>query len=121
MKPGAYSTYYAKNRELLLERMRERDAERREAIRAAVAANPDLAEAEREKHRAKYHRRICSQVKKQIDEWLASKTTTESFKAFLRDCCLKDDKYKALTLKTLRQMADLHIASSPLDSLRITE
>jgi len=119
MKPGAYSRYYEKNREALLERMRTRDAQRREAIRQLTASSPEALEAEREKMRIKYHKRIASQVKRQIDEWLASKDITESFKTFLRDCCVKDDKYKSLTLKTLRQMKDLHIASDPVDSLRM--
>jgi hypothetical protein len=121
MKPGAYSRYYEKNRDVLLERMRERDAHRREAKRELLATNPELVDGEREKMRQKYYRRVASQVKKQIDEWLADKATTEAFKTFLRECCLKDDKYKNLTLKTVRQLKDLPIASSPVDSLRISE
>jgi hypothetical protein len=121
MKPGAYSRYYEKNRAALLERMRERDALRREIKRELLATNPELLEEERERMRAKYHKRVASQVKRQIDDWMADKDVTECFKAFLRDCCLKDEKYKMLTLKTLRQLKDLPIASDAVDSLRIVE
>jgi hypothetical protein len=121
MKPGAYSRYYEKNRDVLLERMRQRDAERRATKRELLDSNPDLLEEEREKMRQKYYRRVSTQVKKQIDEWLLDKTITDTFKTFLRDCCIKDDKYKTLTLKTLRQLKELPIASSAVDSLRIIE
>jgi hypothetical protein len=106
---ATYKRYYDKHRTELLEKMRVRDAKRREARAAYLAAHPEAVEAEREKMRDKYKRRIARQVLAQINEWLADKHVAETFKTFLRANVLANDAYKKLTPKTVNALAELPI------------
>lgn len=107
---ATYKRYYDKHRSELCEKMRVRDAKRREERRAYLAANPAAVEAEREKMREKYKRRIARQVLAQINVWLADKHVTDTFKTFLRMNVLANDAYKKLTPKTLNALAELPIS-----------
>lgn len=107
---AAYKRYYDKHRVELCEKMRVRDAKRREERRAYLAANPEAVEAERAAMREKYKRRIARQVLAQINVWLADKHVTDTFKTFLRMNVLANDAYKKLTPKTLNALAELPIS-----------
>ena len=106
---AAYRRYYAKHRDELCQRMRERDAKRREELKTHLAQHPEDVAKEREKMREKYHRRINKKVKTQINLWLADKHISDSFKDFLRKNVLAADAYKSLTPKTLNALAELPI------------
>jgi hypothetical protein len=107
---AAYKRYYDKHRVELCEKMRVRDAKRREERRAYLAAHPEAVEAERAAMRDKYKRRIARQVLSQINVWLADKHVTDTFKTFLRMNVLANDAYKKLTPKTLNALAELPIS-----------
>jgi hypothetical protein len=105
---AAYKRYYAKNRETILEKGRERDRAKREARRQYLESHPDEMEKEREAMRTKYYKSVARKVKTMIEDWLKDSMVDDAFKTFLRDFCLQDNRYEHMTpkaLEILRQTA----------------
>ena len=117
----AAGRYYAKHREELLVKMRERDALRREERRVAMEGNPELLEEERERYRKKYYSRVANRNKEMIDLWLKDETITDGFKTFLRESLLKGDAYKHLTPKMMNALAELPMRKTDPPSSPSTE
>jgi len=109
----SYRRYYETNRVAILHRMRERYVAWKIKRDAELEKDPSLWEAEREKATDKYHRRVAKRTKQLIDGWLADSNTSETFKAFLQSC-LKDDKDKTFTPRTLEQ---LYAVGGPVSAL----
>ena len=111
MKSVTYQRYYEKNKEALKEKMRIRDAERREAMREYLTANPEAVDLEREKMRGKYYNTVGNKIRRDLTQLMTSPTTSEIGRAFLAEC-LVDDKYKAFTPKMVEAFKILY--ASPL-------
>jgi hypothetical protein len=109
----SYRRYYEKNRDAILQRMRDRYVTEKAKRDGEIANEPELVEVEREKMRAKYQKRVSNKTRRLIEGWLADSRTSDTFKAFLQTC-LKDDKYKSFTPKTLEQ---LYAVGSPVSAL----
>ena len=85
--PGqAYKRYYEKNREQILSRMKERNAERRRAVKEEAFKTPDGVEAWREENRERYYRSVESKTTKQLNVWMNDPDICDTFKKFLKEC-----------------------------------
>ena len=105
--------YYEKNKEVLKEKMRVADAERRVAKREYLTANPEAVDLEREKMRGKYYNNISNKMRREIARLIVSAAITEVGRAFLTEC-LTDDKYKAFTPKMVEAFKTIY-ASQPIE------
>ena len=83
---SAYQRYYAKNREQILARMRERAATKREERRQAARQSAEALNDYRECLRDKYHRGIESKTTKQLKLWMDDPGIAKEFKQFLKAC-----------------------------------
>ena len=98
--------YYTANRDTILAKMREREAQRREVRRKYLEENPTAVEEEREKMREKYYKRQYSKTKKLIEDWLNNPLVNEPTKKFWKDI-INTDQYKVLTPKLLKNLEEL--------------
>lgn len=105
----SWKAYYERNKDEIKARMRERDAAKREALRAAAATDAQVVEDLRQAWRAKYARRTHRSIKAQIDEWLADPDVKEEMKAFLRECALPGEAYVEFGPQTMRALRGLAI------------
>jgi len=114
MPSDAQKRYYEKNRDALLVKMRERDAERRAEKSKYLTDHPEEVGLEREKMRGKYHNWTANKCKRQMEAWIADPDVREEAKAFFR-LLISDDKYKGLKPKALMLMAEpLNLTASML-------
>ena len=114
MPNDAQRRYYEKNREAIMSRMRERDAERRAERAQYLAEHPEEVELEREKMRGKYHNGLANKCRRQMEAWIANPDVKEEAKAFFR-LLLADDKYKTMKPKALLLMVEpLNLTASLL-------
>jgi len=100
-------SYYETHKDELKAKMRERDAERRMKVKEAVKTDPAVAEREREKMRAKYHKQTESKVKRTLSLCLEDMTLSPVFKTFVRQVLLADEKYKLLTPASINLMKEV--------------
>ncbi len=110
---GAYKRYYEKNREAITARMRERYAEKKAAAEAIEKTEEQIEES-REKMREKYYSRVANKTRRLLEGWVADEGFAEPFKVFIRDFCLKDDKFKTFTPKVVET---LYAVGSPVSAL----
>jgi hypothetical protein len=110
---GAYKRYYEKNREKITARMRELYAEKKAAEEVREKTEEEL-EVAREKMREKYYSRTYNKTRKILEGWLADTSFAEPFKVFIREYCLKDDKFKTFTPKVVET---LYAVGSPVSAL----
>jgi len=114
MPNDARRRYYEKNREALMAKMRERDAERRAERAQYLAEHPEEVELEREKMRGKYHNGLANKCRRQMEAWIADPDVKEEAKAFFR-LLIADDKYKTMKPKALLLMVEpLNLTASLL-------
>lgn len=105
--------YYEKNREAITARMRERYAEKKAAEESTELTPEEMAKW-REAMREKYHNGVANKTRRQIEIWVEDDRFEEGFKVFLRDYCLKDEKYKCFTPKMMEM---LYAVGSPVSAL----
>jgi hypothetical protein len=101
----AYRKYYETHRDEILAKMRERDAKRRDEARKYLAEHPEAVDLNREKMRGKYHNWLANKCKNQIEEWLALPDLKAEIRPYLQ-IVIKEEKYKMMKPKTLRDMAE---------------
>ena len=100
----AYARYYAKHRDALVARMRERDARRREALAAAIEGDPSVAEAVKAKAHEKYLRSKEGQSLSLLRQTAEKPTVRPLAKAFIQDELIKTETFKALSLSTVKAL-----------------
>jgi hypothetical protein len=103
MPSQAQKAYYEKHKEALKERMRQRDAERRDALRQHLAENPEDIVKVRQKMRDKYHTNVANKIRKAMEVVIADPTTDDFLRAFFRGT-IDNDKYHTLTPKIVEQL-----------------
>jgi hypothetical protein len=114
MPSDAARRYYEKNREVLLAKMRERDADRRADRAQYLLEHPEEVELERERMRDKYHNWTANKCKRQMEAWIADPQVKDEIKAFFR-LLIADDKYKTMKPKALMLMVEpLNLTASIL-------
>jgi hypothetical protein len=77
------SRYYAKHREELLPKMREREKTRRVTRQSKYADDPSLHEEDKEKMRQKYYNRVQRTIQQTLQQTMEDPTTPESIKHLL--------------------------------------
>lgn len=103
MKPS-YKKYYEANKDEICARMREREAEKRVALRQHLAQHPEDLPKVREKNRAKYHTWKANKILKQLNAWLTDELVSDSFKEFIRNHCLLNNTYAVFTPSDIRTL-----------------
>lgn len=98
-------TYYAKHRDVITQRMRERESVKRGIKAKHLEAHPEDMGLEREKMRDKYHNYTSNQCKEQLEEWIQTPDLCEEARAFFT-LLTKDDRYMALKPRALVLIGD---------------
>ena len=106
MKDNAFGRYYEKNRDVLLEKMREREKMNREERNQMFELNPALKEEYNAKRRAQYRKRVD---KKYEDTRIRLEKLIESvcgvypaFAEYLLKHFIEEGNYKQMDEETLR-------------------
>jgi len=114
MPNDAQRRYYEKNREALMVKMREKDAQRRAARAQYLSEHPEEVDLERERMRGKYHNGLANKCRRQMEAWIADPEVKEEAKAFFR-LLIADDKYKTMKPKGLMLIVEpLNLTASLL-------
>lgn len=77
------SRYYAKHREELLPKMREREKTRRETRQSKYGEHPELHEEDKEKMRQKYYNRVQRTIQQTIQQTMEDPNVPDSIKHLL--------------------------------------
>ena len=106
MKDNAFGRYYEKNREVLLEKMREREKMNREERNQMFELNPALKEEYNSKRRGQYRKRVD---KKYEDTRIRLEKLIDSvcgvypaFAEYLKNHFIDEGNYKQMSEETLQ-------------------
>jgi hypothetical protein len=100
----SYASYYAKNRDALVARMRERDSARREEERARAASDPGFAEEIKTKTHEKYEKVRANAVLRLLRQTAEKPILGASAKAFLEGDLIKAEAYRHLPMSAAKAL-----------------
>jgi len=107
---GASKKYYEANREAICAKMRERNAERRRALKQEAFATPAGIEEWRAENRERYYRSVEAKNTRDLNNWLNDPDICDAFKQFIR-VCVWGQKH-TLTPAFVRALGGLGIANA---------
>jgi hypothetical protein len=106
MKDNAFGRYYEKNRDVLLEKMRDRERVRREERNKLFELNPELKEKYNEKRREQYRKRVDKKyenTKIRLENLIESVCGVyPDFAQYLKKHFIEDGNYKTMDEETLK-------------------
>lgn len=106
MKDNAFGRYYEKNREVLLEKMRERERVRRDERNKLFELNPDMKEEYNAKRREQYRKRVDKKyedTKQRLEKLIDSVCGVyPEFAQYLLKHFIEEGNYKQMSEETLR-------------------
>ncbi len=102
----SYASYYAKNRDVLVARMRERDSARREEERARAESDPTFAEEIKTARHESYERKRANAVLRLLRRTADKPILGASAKAFIEGDLIKAEAYRNMTLSAAKVLCD---------------